>query len=125
MKITTRGRYALQGLVDLIANSNGKAVKLADIAARQDLPLFYLEQLFRQLRLGGVVKSVRGPGGGYVLSRDASEITLHEILKSVEETESAKLPPNATREAISAHKVLTRMDEAVGRVLAQPLSSLL
>lgn len=129
MKLTTRGRYAFQALIDLIANSNGKAVKLLDISTRQNLPIAYLEQLFRQLRIGGVVKSVRGPGGGYVLAKEPSEITIQDVLKAVKELTSysdiIKLPEAATRDAICAHKVITRLDEAAMRVLAQPLSSLL
>lgn len=129
MKLTTRGRYAFQALLDMIANSNGKAVKLLDISTRQNLPIAYLEQLFRQLRIAGVVKSVRGPGGGYVLAKEASEISIQDVLKAVKELTSysdiIKLPENATRDAICAHKVITRLDEAAMRVLAQPLSSLL
>lgn len=129
MKLTTRGRYALQALIDLTVNSNGKAVKLLDISLRQNLPIAYLEQLFRQLRIGGVVKSVRGPGGGYVLAKEASEISIQDILKSVKELTSysdvIKVPDNASREAWCAHKAITRLDEVVSKVLAQSLQSLL
>lgn len=129
MKLTTRGRYALQALIDLIANSNGKAVKLLDVSTRQNLPIAYLEQLFRQLRIGGVVKSVRGPGGGYVLAKEATEITIQDVLKSVKELTSysdvIRLPENATRDAICAHKAITRLDEAASKVLSQTLASLL
>lgn len=129
MKLTTRGRYALQALIDLITNTNGKAVKLMDISARQNLPIAYLEQLFRQLRIGGVVKSVRGPGGGYVLARDVSEVTILDVFKAVEEvtaySDQMALGEAPTREMISAHKAITRLDEANLKVLSQPLSSLL
>lgn len=129
MKLTTRGRYAMQALVDLVMNTSGKAVKLQDISQRQDLPIAYLEQLFRQLRIGGVVKSVRGPGGGYVLARDPSEITLYDILSSVKEltnySDVVKLGDNATREKICAHKAITRLDEAATKILQQTLASLL
>jgi Rrf2 family iron-sulfur cluster assembly transcriptional regulator len=129
MKLTTRGRYAFQALIDLITNSNGKAVKLLDISTRQNLPIAYLEQLFRQLRIGGVVKSVRGPGGGYVLARAPEEISIQDVLKAVKELTSysdvVKLSEDATRDAICAHKVITRLDEAAMKVLSQPLSSLL
>lgn len=85
MKLTSRGRYAIQAILDLMTNSQGRAVKLQDIATRQNLSLHYLEQLFRQLRQGEVVKSVRGPGGGYVLAKPASEITVATVLTSVKE----------------------------------------
>lgn len=129
MKLTTRGRYALQALIDLISNSAGRAVKLQDISDRQGLPLSYLEQLFRQLRIGGVVKSVRGPGGGYILAKDSAEISVQDVLKAVKEVTSysdvIKLRPNATREEICAHKAITRLDEASDKVLRQPVANLL
>lgn len=129
MKLTTRGRYALQALVDLVNHAGGKPVKLEDIANRQNLSLHYLEQLFRHLRKGGVVKSVRGPGGGYVLLKDVTETSIRDILKSVNELTSysdvLKLGDDATRELISAHKVATRVDEATTKILDQNLASLL
>jgi len=129
MKLTTRGRYAVQALMDLITNSGGKAVKLQDISYRQALSISYLEQLFRQLRIGSVVKSVRGPGGGYVLAREPQEITVGEVLRAVKEVTSysavLKLSDQATREHIQAHKVITRLDEVAEGVLKQTLASLL
>ena len=129
MKLTTRGRYALQAIIDLISNSNGKAMKLQDIASRQNLSIHYLEQLFRQMRIGGVVKSVRGPGGGYVLTRDPADISIQEVLKAVKEVTSysdiIKLQQDSTREGICAHKAITRLDEAAGKVLSQSLASLM
>lgn len=129
MKLTTRGRYALQALVDLITHSGGKPVKLADISERQGLSRHYLEQLFRKLRNGGVVKSARGPGGGYVLTQDPSQIMIVDVLRSVEKltayADVVLLPQAPSREAVCSHKLVTRLDEATGRVLAQPLKSLL
>lgn len=128
MKLTTRGRYALQALLDMIANSNGKAVKLLDISTRQNLPIAYLEQLFRQLRIGGVVKSVRGPGGGYVLAKEPSEISMQDVFKSVEEVMSYNLGDldEAAPEALKkAHAAILQLDDATQRVLDTKLSSLL
>ena len=129
MKLTTRGRYALQALIDLTTNSNGRAVKLQDISSRQTLSLAYLEQLFRQLRIGGVVKSVRGPGGGYVLAKELAEISICDVLSAVKEitvySDVIKLPENPSREAVCAHKAITRLDEAAFKVLSQSLESLL
>ncbi|MGY9003769.1 MAG: Rrf2 family transcriptional regulator, partial [Rhodospirillales bacterium] len=76
MKLSTKGRYAVTAMTDLAFNSLGGPVSLADVAERQEISLSYLEQLFSKLRKGGVVKSVRGPGGGYLLSRDASEVRI-------------------------------------------------
>lgn len=85
MRLTSKGRYAVRAILDLTFNSNGKPVRLQEISERQNISLHYLEQLFRRLRKGSVVKSVRGPGGGYVLSRTMDEISVREVLTSVGE----------------------------------------
>lgn len=85
MRLTSKGRYAVRAVLDLTFNSNGKPVRLQEISERQKISLHYLEQLFRRLRKGTVVKSVRGPGGGYVLSRAMDEISIKDVLTSVGE----------------------------------------
>lgn len=85
MRLTSKGRYAVRAILDLTFNSNGRPVRLQEISERQSISLHYLEQLFRRLRKGTVVKSVRGPGGGYVLSRSMDEISVKDILMSVGE----------------------------------------
>ena len=91
MKLSTKGRYAVMAMVDLAANSGGKPVSLAEIAERQEISLSYLEQLFGKLRRGELVKSVRGPGGGYLLSRSPGETRISDIVVAVDE------PLRATR----------------------------
>ncbi|MDH5580574.1 MAG: Rrf2 family transcriptional regulator [Bdellovibrionales bacterium] len=85
MRLTSKGRYAVRAMLDLTAHSNGNPVRLQEISTRQNISLHYLEQLFRKLRNGQTVKSVRGPGGGYVLSRSMDEITVKDILDCVGE----------------------------------------
>ncbi len=85
MRLSTKGRYAVMAMADLAKYSDGRAVSLADIALRQDISLAYLEQLFARLRRCGVVKSVRGPGGGYQLARPAAELGVAQIVKAVDE----------------------------------------
>ncbi len=91
MKLSTKGRYAVMAMVDLAANSGGKPVSLAEIAERQEISLSYLEQLFGKLRRGELVKSVRGPGGGYLLSRSPGDTRVSDIVVAVDE------PLRATR----------------------------
>lgn len=91
MKLSTKGRYAVMALVDLAANSDGKPVTLAEIAERQEISLSYLEQLFAKLRRGGLVGSVRGPGGGYLLAKPAEQTRIADIVLAVDE------PIRATR----------------------------
>ncbi len=91
MKLSTKGRYAAMAMIDLAMHSDGKPVSLADIADRQEISLSYLEQLFAKLRRGGLVKSVRGPGGGYLLAHSDQETRMSDIILAVDE------PIHATR----------------------------
>ena len=83
MKLTTRARYAVMAMVDLTATSRGAPVTLSAIAERQDISLSYLEQIFARLRRAGLVNSVRGPGGGYRLARDAGRISINDVVTAV------------------------------------------
>ena len=85
MRLSTKGRYAVMAMVDLAATSQGSPVALADIAERQEISLSYLEQLFAKLRKGGLVKSVRGPGGGYLLAHPADATRVSDIILAVDE----------------------------------------
>lgn len=89
MKLSTKGRYAMVALADIALQSGDRLVPLGDIAERQSISLPYLEQLFVKLRRADLVASVRGPGGGYRLTRPASEIRVAEILAAVDETVDA------------------------------------
>ena len=91
MRLSTKGRYAVMAMVDLARHTNGSPVSLAEIADRQDISLSYLEQLFARLRRSGMVRSVRGPGGGYLLARDTTETRISDIILAVDE------PIRATR----------------------------
>jgi Rrf2 family transcriptional regulator, iron-sulfur cluster assembly transcription factor len=86
MRLTTKGRYAVTAMLDLSINANNGPVNLNDISQRQDISLSYLEQLFSKLRKNNLVKSVRGPGGGYCLSRDETDIHMAEIINAVSES---------------------------------------
>lgn len=86
MRLSTKGRYAVMAMTDLAKHEGvGRGVCLADIAARQDISLSYLEQLFSRLRRRGLVTSARGPGGGYRLAKAASELAIAEIVTAVDE----------------------------------------
>ena len=85
MKLSSKGRYAVMAMADLARADAKGPVTLAEIASRQEISQSYLEQLFARLRRGGVVTSVRGPGGGYRLARPADEIDIAEIILAVDE----------------------------------------
>jgi len=85
VRLTTKGRYAVTAMLDLAYHGEKKPVTLTDIAKRQNISLSYLEQLFARLRRAGMVEGVRGPGGGYQLSRDTSQINVADIITAVDE----------------------------------------
>ncbi|NWG70061.1 MAG: Rrf2 family transcriptional regulator [Parvularculaceae bacterium] len=85
MKLTTKGRYAVQAMTDIAAQETGGPVALPDIALRQGISLGYLEQLFAKLRKAGLVESNRGVAGGYSLARPARDIRVAEIVRAVDE----------------------------------------
>ncbi|KMQ74203.1 Fe-S cluster assembly transcriptional regulator IscR [Marinobacter subterrani] len=86
MKLTTKGRYAVTAMLDLALHGDQGPVSLADISARQEISLSYLEQLFSRLRRQKLVTSIRGPGGGYRLGRPASDVFIAEVVDAVSES---------------------------------------
>jgi len=86
MFLSTKGRYAVMAMVDLATQPQAKPVTLAAIAERQEIPLAYLEQIFSRLKRGGLVQSLRGPGGGYKLARPAAETIIADIVHAADET---------------------------------------
>jgi Rrf2 family transcriptional regulator, iron-sulfur cluster assembly transcription factor len=85
MRLTTKGRFAVTAMVDLAMRGGKAPVTLAAISERQKISLSYLEQLFGKLRRNKIVESVRGPGGGYYLSRPGDKISIAEIVVAVDE----------------------------------------
>ena len=85
MRLTTKGRFAVTAMLDLALHGADGPVTLAGISERQKISLSYLEQLFGKLRRRELVESVRGPGGGYHLARDASQLSVADIVRAVEE----------------------------------------
>lgn len=84
MKLSTKGRYGLRALIDLAQYSAEAPVSITSISARQDLSERYLEQLMSMLKKAGLVRSVRGAGGGYVLAKDMAEISVGDVLRALE-----------------------------------------
>lgn len=89
MKLTTKGRYAVTAMLDLALHYDKGSIALAEIAARQGISLSYLEQLFVRLRRAELVKSARGPGGGYRLGRPREAISVAEVIRAVDENVDA------------------------------------
>ena len=89
MRLTTKGRYAVTAMLDLALNAKEGPVSLSDISERQGISVSYLEQLFSKLRRQRLVRSSRGPGGGYRLNGNASEISVASVIDAVDETVDA------------------------------------
>lgn len=84
MKLSTKGRYGARAMLDIALNHEEGPVSLKDLAQRQDLSIKYLEQLIQPLKTAGLVKSIRGAGGGYTLARPTDEINLLQIVQALE-----------------------------------------
>ncbi len=118
MQLSTKGRYAVMAMTDLARHEQGRAVTLAAIAARQQISLHYLEQLFARLRRGGLVRSVRGPGGGYRLARPAAETRVVDIVSAVDEPIHVVRCSGATGCMLAGEKCLTHdLWDALGQTI--------
>lgn len=86
MILGTKARYGVMAMVEMAENKDDHPMRVVDLAASQEITVPYLEQIFKKLKSAGLVRSVRGPGGGYLLSRPASEINIYEIIEAVHES---------------------------------------
>ena len=84
MKLSTKGKYGLRALIDLAQYSEDSPVSITSIARRQDISERYLEQLMSKLKKAGLVKSIRGANGGYVLAKEAKDISVGDVLRALE-----------------------------------------
>jgi|TARA_B100000768_G_scaffold87694_1_gene82404 Rrf2 family iron-sulfur cluster assembly transcriptional regulator len=85
MKLTTKSRYAVTAMLDIAYHNQGSPISLPEIAERQNISLSYLEQLFSRLKKSGLVESIKGPGGGYKLSKGADDIVISDVIQAVDE----------------------------------------
>ena len=117
MRLTSKGRYAVMAMADLALHGGAeRAVPLQEVARRQEISLSYLEQLFAKMRRAGLVSGVRGPGGGYRLSRDAGLVTVAEIIEAVNE------PIKATRcDSASSKSCIGRNGRCIAHGLWQEM----
>lgn len=123
MRLTAKGRYAVTAMLDLAVHRHEGPVSLADISVRQGISLSYLEQLFGKLRRNKLVASVRGPGGGYRLSRSPEDIFVAQIVESVDEnvdaTRCAGKADCQMGETCLSHQLWTDLSEQIYSFLSE------
>ena len=122
MKLSTKGRYGVKAMVDLAINYVTEPVSIKSISERQNISEYYLEQLFSTLRKGGLIKSIRGAQGGYVLSKEPSETTISEIMELLEgpvEISSCLEEDSCNNIAECPTRILwVRMKESIEKVMS-------
>lgn len=124
MRLSTRGRYAVRAMIDLALHTDQGPATREEIAARQEISTDYLSHLLAKLVKAGVVRSVKGPGGGYLLAKSAAAITVGEIIRAVEEplapvscvnAEVAEVCPRA--DGCVAHLLWERLRDKIAELL--------
>ncbi len=118
MRLSTKARYAVRALVDLGAHENGTPLQIKDIAARENLSVRYLENLFTLLRSANILKSSKGKNGGFLLARNPEDITIREIIEVVEgdlAVVSCVIMPDSCDKALNCttRKVWNKMSKAL------------
>ena len=123
MKLTTKSRYAINALAELLIYSSDNPVRLKDISDKQNIELTYLEQIFRKLRLAGIVKSIRGRNGGYVYASDPYKISIKQVMDAVEEDLDATNCAGASScfegRQCSSHKLWDDLNHVVDNYLSK------
>jgi Rrf2 family iron-sulfur cluster assembly transcriptional regulator len=123
MQLSTKGRYAVMAVIDVAKHCDVRPVSLSEVAVRQDISLPYLEQLFMKLRRHGLVKSVRGPGGGYLLNRKRGEIRIGDIMLAVGEPvkmtrcDGATAPGCMTKRRCTTHNLWQALGDHISDFL--------
>jgi Rrf2 family iron-sulfur cluster assembly transcriptional regulator len=121
LKLTTRGRYAIMAMVELGRNGEGQPVPLTEIADKSGISVSYLEQLIAGLRKNGLVRSYRGPGGGYCLAKPSSEIVITDILIAAEDSTPAKRNVNSSESKLDACMYTASLWQHIGSILHKGL----
>ena len=121
MKVSSKARFAVAALVDLACQPGHRPTNLAVIAKRQDISISYLEQLFAKLRAGGLIKSARGPGGGYILARPSHEITIADVIGAM--FEPGDIAPVQAVEGANLKAQMETLWEAMEHEVAKFLKS--
>lgn len=122
MRISTKGRHAVMAMVDFARHGTERPVPLADVAQRQMISLSYLEQLVAKLKKNGLVKSMRGPGGGYLLAHEPRLITIQQVVNAVD-VSTGRDRPVFEGENLTARQMTDHLWQMVGEEVQKYLAS--
>lgn len=127
MKLSTRGRYGVRAVFDMAYYGKGRPAQIRTIAERQEIPVRYLEQILNRLRRAGIVRTLRGPRGGYFLGRNPAQITVAEIVRATEGPLHLVKCKESGRRDVQCHRapkcVVRKVWEEAGRRLNEYLES--
>ena len=122
MRISTKGRYGLRSLIDLAVNSTGEQISIKSIAERQSISENYLEQVFSALRKAGIVKSIKGSQGGYVIATDAMDIRVGDIIRALEG--KIEIVENSEEQIEAVNKIDQILTDHVWNKINQEINSI-
>ena len=126
MRITTKGRYALRAVVNMAKTSGGKPVPIKRISREEEISAEFLEQICFRLKKAGLIRSVRGPGGGFILAREPQAISMYDIFEAVGEgAEIASCSPSSEKEAAGCHRKSTCSVHPTWNKLSREVAQLL
>ncbi len=124
MNLSSRSRYGIRALIDLAVNARESCVQLGDIAVRNDISVKYLEQIFMALRKGGMIRSIKGPQGGYLLAKEPAEIYLSDVIRLLDGDYLLERENSGRGENLASNVIQEKMIEPMNRWMSDFLENL-
>ena len=124
MNLSSRSRYGIRALIDLAVNARESCIQLGDIAARNDISVKYLEQIFMSLRKGGMIRSIKGPQGGYLLAKAPEDILLSEVIRLLDGDYLLEKEESGNGENLASKVIQEKMIEPMNHWMSEFLGSL-
>lgn len=124
MNLSSRSRYGIRALIDLAVNARESCIQLGDIAVRNDISVKYLEQIFMSLRKGGMIRSIKGPQGGYLLARTPEEILLSDVIRLLDGDYLLEKEDTGNGENLASRVIQEKMIEPMNQWMSQFLEHL-
>lgn len=124
MNLSSRSRYGIRALIDLAVNARESCIQLGDIAARNDISVKYLEQIFMSLRKGGMIRSIKGPQGGYLLAKAPEDILLSEVIRLLDGDYLLEKEESGNGENLASKVIQEKMIEPMNHWMSEFLGNL-